>query len=72
MKVPFSPYFLQQVQAGKVKSISAKGDTVKGTFAAKVRYPPTDKKAKPTTLFSTQVPECGPQRCLIVQAAQGR
>jgi cell division protease FtsH len=54
--VPFSPYFLQQVQAGNVKAISAKGDTIQGTFAAKVRYPPGDKNATPTTLFSTQVP----------------
>ena len=56
VKVPFSPYFLQQVQAGEVKSISSKGDTVQGTFATKVRYPPSDRKATPTTLFSTEVP----------------
>ena len=31
VKVPFSPYFLDQVQAGKVESISSKGDTVSGT-----------------------------------------
>ena len=36
VKVPFSPYFLRQVQAGKVKSISSKGDTISGTFASKV------------------------------------
>ena len=30
VKVPFSPYFLQQVQAGQVKSISSKGDTIEG------------------------------------------
>ncbi len=57
VKVPFNPFFLQQVQAGHVKSISAKGDTIKGTFEAKLRYPPDDKKATPTTLFATQVPE---------------
>ena len=56
VKVPFSPYFLQQVQAGEVKSISSKGDTIQGTFATKVRYPPSDRKATPTTLFSTEVP----------------
>jgi cell division protease FtsH len=54
--VPFSPYFLNQVEAGQVKSISAKGDTIQGTFATKVRYPPNDTSATPTTLFSTQVP----------------
>jgi cell division protease FtsH len=56
VKVPFSPYFIQQVQAGKVKSISATGGSIQGTFAAKVRYPANDTKATPTTLFSTQVP----------------
>ncbi len=56
VKVPFSPYFLTQVQAGEVKSISSKGDTIQGTFATKVRYPPSDKQATPTTLFSTEVP----------------
>jgi cell division protease FtsH len=54
--VPFSPYFLNQVEAGQVKSISSKGDTIQGTFASKVRYPPSDSSATPTTLFSTQVP----------------
>jgi cell division protease FtsH len=56
VKVPFSPYFLNQVQGHQVKSISSQGDTIQGTFAAKVRYPPGDAKATPTTLFSTQVP----------------
>ena len=54
--VPFSPYFLAQVQAGEVKSISSTGDTIQGTFAAKLRYPPGDRTATPTTLFSTEVP----------------
>ncbi|HUZ28003.1 MAG TPA: ATP-dependent zinc metalloprotease FtsH [Solirubrobacteraceae bacterium] len=56
VNVPFSPYFLQQVQAGQVKSISSKSDTIQGTFKAKLRYPPSDAKATPTTLFATQVP----------------
>ena len=54
--VPFNPYFLQEVQAGQVKLISTKGDTVQGTFRTKLHYPPTDKKATPTTLFATQIP----------------
>ena len=54
--VPFSPYFLEQVKAGQVKSISSKGDTVEGTFTVKLRYPPSDKKATPTKLFATEVP----------------
>jgi cell division protease FtsH len=56
VKVPFSPYFLNQVDAGKVKSISSKGDTVQGTFTTKLRYPSDDQNATPTDLFSTQVP----------------
>jgi cell division protease FtsH len=56
VKVPFSPYFLQQVDDGKVKSISSKEDTIEGTFTRKVVYPPNSQKAKPTTLFSTEVP----------------
>ncbi|MGO9902570.1 MAG: ATP-dependent zinc metalloprotease FtsH [Solirubrobacteraceae bacterium] len=56
VKVPFSPYFVQAVQAGDVKSISSTGDTIQGTFTTKVRYPPDDTKATKTTLFSTQVP----------------
>jgi cell division protease FtsH len=55
VKVPFSPYFLRQLQAGRVKSISSTGDTINGTFASKVRYPPS-KKSTPTPLFSTEVP----------------
>ncbi len=56
VSIPFSPFFLSEVQTGQVKSISATGDSVQGTFTAKVRYPPNDSKATPTTLFSTQVP----------------
>jgi cell division protease FtsH len=54
--IPFSPVFLQDVQAGRVKSISSNADTINGTFTSTQRYPPTSKSATPTTLFSTQVP----------------
>ena len=56
MKVPFSPYFLSQVQSGRVASIASKGDTIQGTFKSAERYPASDAKATPTTLFATQVP----------------
>ncbi len=56
MKVPFSPYFLAQVQAGQVASIASKGDTIQGTFRTPVRYPAADAKAAPTKLFATEVP----------------
>jgi cell division protease FtsH len=54
--VPFNPYFLTQVQGGEVKSISTKGDTIQGTFKAKLRYPPSDEKATPTKQFATEIP----------------
>ena len=44
------------MQAGEVKSISTKGDTIEGNFKAKVRYPAHGKNATPTTLFTTEVP----------------
>jgi cell division protease FtsH len=54
--VPFNPYFLTQVQSGAVKSISSKGNTIQGSFRAKLRYPASDKKAKLTKQFATEVP----------------
>jgi cell division protease FtsH len=54
--VSFNPFFLEQVRGGEVKSISSKGDTIQGTFKHRLRYPATNKKATPSTLFATQVP----------------
>jgi cell division protease FtsH len=54
--VPFSPYFLNQLKAGQVASISATSGAINATFKTKMRYPPNDKTATPTTLFATQVP----------------
>jgi cell division protease FtsH len=56
VRIPFSPSFLAAVDAGHVKSISSKGDTVQGTYTMKVRFPHTDSKATPTKLFATEVP----------------
>jgi cell division protease FtsH len=56
VSVPFNPFFLQEVQAGQVKSISAKGESVEGTFTTKLTYPPGSKQATTTRQFSTQIP----------------
>jgi cell division protease FtsH len=56
VKVPFSPYFVSQVQAGRVESIASTGDTIEGTFKSAVRYPTGDTHATSTTLFATEVP----------------
>jgi cell division protease FtsH len=54
--VSFNPFFLQEVKAGQVKSISSTGDTIQGTFKVKLRYPPSDAKAAPSKQFATEVP----------------
>ncbi len=71
VNVPFSPYFVSAVQAGRVASIASKGDMIQGTFKVAVRFPnqnpaatsqllPTaanqPQPAPATKLFSTQVP----------------
>jgi cell division protease FtsH len=56
VKVPFSPYFVSQVQSGRVASIVSVGDTIQGTFKATVRYPAGASKPTETKLFATQVP----------------
>src|SRR5262249_33796585 len=52
VRVPYSPYFLDQVQAGKVKSITSKGTAIQGTFTEKLSY----NGSKPSTRFQTQIP----------------
>jgi cell division protease FtsH len=54
VRIPYSPTFLSQVQAGNVKEISSKGDSIQGTFKTKVRYPADATSA--STGFATQVP----------------
>jgi cell division protease FtsH len=52
VRIPYSPYFLDQVQLGHVKSITSKGTAIQGTFTQKLSY----NRAKPTTRFMTQIP----------------
>jgi cell division protease FtsH len=56
VKVPFSPYFVSEVQADRVASITTTGDTVLGTFKSAVRYPAGGRHATATKLFATEVP----------------
>ncbi len=53
--IPFS-VFRADLQAGEIKTISAKASAVEGTFRHKQRYPAHKKGVTPTTLFATQVP----------------
>ena len=52
VRIPYSPYFLQQVNAGHVASITSKGTTVQGSFTVPERY----AGAKATKLFRTEIP----------------
>jgi len=52
VRVPYSPFFLQQVNAGHVASITTKGTAVQGTFKEAESY----AGSKPTTRFATEIP----------------
>jgi len=51
-RIPFSPFFLQQVREGHVVSITSKGTAIQGTFGSKQTY----GGSRPATLFSTEIP----------------
>jgi cell division protease FtsH len=50
--VPYSPFFLNEVNAGHVKEITSKGTAIQGTFTEQIKYANND----PTTNFKTEVP----------------
>src|SRR3954453_21949733 len=53
--VAYNPTFLEQVDAGNVKRISAQGETVEGEFKKAIK-PPDDPKADAAKNFQTEVP----------------
>jgi cell division protease FtsH len=52
VRVPYSPFFLQQVRGGNVREITSKGTDIQGTFEKQVTF----EKSKPTTRFRTEIP----------------
>src|SRR5438876_175676 len=52
VRVPYSPFFVQQVRDGHVASITSKGTAVQGTFTGPESY----AGSKKTTRFRTEVP----------------
>jgi cell division protease FtsH len=52
VRVPYSPFFLNQVSAGHVKEITSKGTAIQGTFTRKLQY----AGSKPTIRFRTEIP----------------
>ena len=75
--VPFSPYFLQQLDGGPGQVDLLQGRHDPGHVRRrKLRYPPSDTKATPTTLFSTEVPtfwnNAAADRAAAVQGRSGQ
>src|SRR5919202_4622217 len=52
VRVPYSPFFIDQVRDGNVEEITSKGTAIQGTFDKKTRY----NGSKPTTRFRTEIP----------------
>ncbi len=52
VRVPYSPFFLQQVKTGNVEEITSKGTDIQGTFKKDVTF----EDSKPTTRFRTEIP----------------
>src|SRR5689334_17082325 len=52
VRVPYSPFFLDQVKAGHVKQITSKGTDIQGLFTEKIKY----QDSKATTRFRTEIP----------------
>jgi cell division protease FtsH len=51
-RVPYTPFFLQQVTAGNVEEITSKGTDIQGTFQKEVTFEDSD----PATRFRTEIP----------------
>jgi cell division protease FtsH len=52
VRVPYSPYFLEQVRAGNVAEITSSGTAIQGTLRAPRRF----EDLEPTTRFETEIP----------------
>jgi cell division protease FtsH len=52
VRVPYSPFFLQQVQARNVEEITSKGTDIQGAFRKKATF----EDSEPTTRFRTEIP----------------
>jgi cell division protease FtsH len=57
VQVPYQPFFVGQVGAGNVRSISSRGDSIEGVLNRPASYrPPGGAKPVSVTLFKTEVP----------------
>ena len=51
-RIPYSPFFVQQIDAGNVSAITSKGTAIQGTFERPTVY----NGSKPATRFKTEIP----------------
>ena len=52
IRVPYSPFFLNEIQKGHVDAITSRGTAIQGTFKSTETY----GGSKPSTLFETEIP----------------
>jgi cell division protease FtsH len=55
-RVPYEPFFIDQVRAGNVQEISSQDQTIDGILKRKAVYTPPKGKGKEVERFTTQVP----------------
>ena len=56
-RVPYQPFFVDQVEAGNVQAISSQGDSIEGDLNNEATYdPPGDDEPVTVTSFKTEVP----------------
>jgi cell division protease FtsH len=55
-RVPYQPFFLEQVRAGNVQEISSQEQTIDGDLKKEATYTPPGGKAEKVDKFKTQVP----------------
>src|SRR6478752_765189 len=55
-RIPYEPFFLDQVRAGNVQEISSTDQTIEGTLKKKATYTPPGGKPETVEKFKTQVP----------------
>jgi cell division protease FtsH len=56
-RVPYQPFFVDQVEAGNVSEISSQGDSIEGELKSEATFdPPGDAEPVTVTSFETEVP----------------
>jgi cell division protease FtsH len=66
VQIPYSPTFLNEVNANNINSISSSSTgSIQGTLKKAIKYPADNKSATATVYFSTQIPSFAPNAPLF-------